>query len=199
MKRACLLAISMTVGLFACDKEGDLGDTGNTPMSGGGEGEGGEAEGEDGEADDGGESDPGMSSTGGEDEGTTSGAQGSSGAMQPDVGTGDGEPSASCDPLLQDCNAGEVCVYLDDGFQCLDDQSGPLGASGDACEAVNDCNAGLMCAIGAAVECPGGLQTCCTHFCDVAGPMCPSGECMPFFEDGAAPPGYENVGACTGT
>ena len=108
-----------------------------------------------------------------------------------------------CDPLLQDCDPGQACYPIGEGFNCAPDASGAAGLDGDPCEYINVCDPGLMCVSGDAVEeCFGlGFAGCCTRFCDltVPGDPCPdvTEECVPFFEEGFAPPGLEDVGVCT--
>lgn len=105
-----------------------------------------------------------------------------------------------CDPLLQDCIAGQACYPVGDGFTCAPDASGAQGFDGDLCEFINVCDPGLMCVGGDAVEGCAGFVGCCTPFCDlsVGGDPCPSAleECVPWFEVGMAPPGFEDVGVC---
>jgi hypothetical protein len=104
----------------------------------------------------------------------------------------------NCDPLQQDCPAGAACYPVDDSFICAPDASGEVGAPGDDCEFINVCDPGSFCVDASLVpECTG--AGCCTHFCDVtdAMPPCLPGQgCTPWYEDGMAPPGFENVGAC---
>ena len=103
-----------------------------------------------------------------------------------------------CDPLLQDCPGDDLCIYSSDGFICVLDASGEGGAFGDACEYVNACDAGLVCLNPEYVpDCMGG--GCCSPFCDTTAPnTCPGDgqECIPWFEEGEAPEGYESVGFC---
>jgi hypothetical protein len=110
-----------------------------------------------------------------------------------------------CDPLLQNCMGEAACLQAtgSDGFTCIIDASGEAGAAGDPCEFINSCDPGLLCADAAAVPDCGGATGCCTEFCDLteADPTadCSLGagiECISWFEDGAAPPGYEHVGLC---
>jgi hypothetical protein len=104
-----------------------------------------------------------------------------------------------CDPLQQDCPEGDACYGIDEVFNCIPDASGETGAPGDECEYLNACDPGAFCAQAELVPgCPG-MTGCCTSYCDVneMPPAClPGQECMPWYEPGAAPPGYENVGAC---
>jgi hypothetical protein len=110
-----------------------------------------------------------------------------------------------CDPLLQNCADGQGCYSSDSGFVCIPDASGPEGgAYGDPCEFVNVCDPGLFCAAAEAVPNCQGSSGCCSEYCDLGQPDAGSGcsgvsggqECVPWFEGGQAPPGYEDVGAC---
>lgn len=108
----------------------------------------------------------------------------------------------ACDPLLQDCGQGQTCVPLGD-FVCLGDGSGPAGAQGDPCEALNGCDPGLICINGVLVpECE--TFGCCSAWCDLedaeANAVCAAtaGEgaaCLPFFGDDP-PQDLENLGVC---
>ncbi|HWB80594.1 MAG TPA: ribulose phosphate epimerase [Nannocystaceae bacterium] len=107
----------------------------------------------------------------------------------------------NCDPLLQECNDGSACYPVDDAFVCGPDYSGELGLYADPCEFINVCDPGLFC-IGAAAV-PGCTSAqCCTSFCDLDEPeaTCPGAaggqECVPWYDEGQAPPGLENLGAC---
>lgn len=110
----------------------------------------------------------------------------------------------SCDPLLQDCaGEGEACYGTENGYVCAPDASGEPGAYGDPCEAINACDPGLEClGAGATPGCASG--SCCTSFCDTSDPgasaACPGAgggqECVSAYAEGAAPPGYEDVGYC---
>jgi hypothetical protein len=106
-----------------------------------------------------------------------------------------------CDPLAQDCAAGQACVASSDIFMCVPDASDELGAYGDSCEFINACDPGLMCLDPDAVPGCDGPVGCCTPFCDTTQPnACPGAaegqECQPWYEPGDAPPGLENVGVC---
>ncbi len=113
-----------------------------------------------------------------------------------------------CDPLLQDCNMGEVCIpnTSNDGFACVLDASGDMAPAGTPCEFANVCNAGLICANADAVPGCMGAVGCCAPFCDLtngqANADCnnafdtPGAECVPYFNMGEAPPGSEDVGVC---
>jgi len=108
----------------------------------------------------------------------------------------------TCHPLEEPCPPDEVCVpgWGSELF-CVFDASGDAGAAGDPCEFVNACNPGLFCAsVDYVPDCEGNIG-CCTPFCDLlAADPCPGAvpevECIPWFEEGQAPPGYETLGVC---
>ncbi len=105
----------------------------------------------------------------------------------------------NCDPLVQDCAGDDTCLPSDESFICVLDASGPeVGAYGDPCEYANGCDPGLYCLPPEYIaDCP--AAGCCTPWCDIEAPNdCPGGtqECIPWFEEGTAPPGYETVGIC---
>lgn len=108
----------------------------------------------------------------------------------------------TCHPLDRPCPDGEVCTYnpLDiQYFTCADDVSGEVGQAFDVCEYANACDPGLSCVNAAlAEECDQRMNGCCLPFCDVAAPDCPGvgQECLPWYEDGMALPGYEDLGVC---
>ncbi len=99
-----------------------------------------------------------------------------------------------CDPLVQDCPGGHVCVGVGDDFLCVVDASGDMGAAGDPCEYLDVCDPGLTCT--GSSDCP--HLGCCSAFCPVpdATPCLPGQACVPWFDEGEAPPGYEDVGVC---
>ena len=106
-----------------------------------------------------------------------------------------------CDPLGQDCGEGEECVPYGDSFDCAPDASGDAGAYGDSCEFVNVCDPGLVCLDASDVPGCESAIGCCSPLCDVTqpttGPGAAEGQtCQPWYAEGTAPPGYENVGAC---
>lgn len=101
---------------------------------------------------------------------------------------------ATCDPLLQDCGDGLACFWGNNDFQCI--FTTQEFATGEPCGYINDCAPGNTC-LNADVlpDCQG--AACCGSFCDLADPLCGAGtECAAFFEEGMAPPGYEQVGVC---
>ncbi|MFO0634951.1 MAG: ribulose phosphate epimerase [Nannocystaceae bacterium] len=106
----------------------------------------------------------------------------------------------TCDPLLQDCDPGQACYPVDDGFACGPDASGEMGGFGDPCEFLNVCDPGLFCANAAAVPGCAGSNGCCTNFCEFSqgNAQCTGQgqECVQWYDAAAAPPGLEDVGAC---
>lgn len=119
--------------------------------------------------------------------------------------TTDGSSSSSsggdlvaCDPLVQDCPRGEACYVAGDAFGCRTDASGASGGQADGCGAANECDPGLLCVAGDVVGSCVGAQ-CCSTLCDLAAPECPAGSptCSPWFKDGAAPAGLDEVGVCS--
>jgi hypothetical protein len=112
-----------------------------------------------------------------------------------------------CDPLLtNDCPEGDGCypTPTEDAFICVFDANGPDdGAYGDSCMFANVCNPGLHCADASFVpDCA--TPACCTSYCDLTEPdaseSCPGAaggqECIPWFPENAAPPGFDDLGAC---
>ncbi len=95
-----------------------------------------------------------------------------------------GPPPNSCDPLLQDCPAGDACYPSGNDFACFGGD-GPA-QNGDQCASDPDCAAGLWCDVDV-----------CTEFCDVGGACSdPGASCNPWYQPGRAPPGLEDVGSC---
>jgi hypothetical protein len=105
-----------------------------------------------------------------------------------------------CNPLAQMCDDGQMCLPAgNEGFLCGVDASGAEGQIGDPCEYVNVCDPGLLCTNADAVPGCEGAIGCCSPFCDLddGDSNCPSEwTCIPWFEDGRAPPGQEDVGVC---
>lgn len=110
----------------------------------------------------------------------------------------------NCDPLLQDCVDGQACYPTNDTFSCVPDAGGETGLFGDPCAFLNVCDPGLFCANADGVPDCAGSNGCCSPFCDLSDPeataSCPGAaggqECVAWYTEGQAPPGYENVGAC---
>jgi hypothetical protein len=104
----------------------------------------------------------------------------------------------TCDPLVQDCADGEGCWGVHADFVCAPDASGDDGSYADPCEYLNACDPGLACLPSELVP---GCQAsgCCSPFCHLDQPNnCygASQACIPWFEPGQSPPGYEHVGVC---
>lgn len=113
-----------------------------------------------------------------------------------------------CDPVEQDCPAGQACYPIQSAWLCALDASGRDGAYGDPCLFVNGCEPGLACLGNAAVP-PGlpceGTPGCCTEVCDLTDPLgdaqcagAAGGQtCQAWYGEGAeTPAGYEHVGVC---
>lgn len=109
-----------------------------------------------------------------------------------------------CDPLAQDCPGTGLCIpnpKNNEEFTCILDASGEEGQAFDACEYINACDKGLLCAnptLG--TECDAAAIGCCLPFCplDEVPANCPGAtqECIAWYEAGTAPPGAENIGIC---
>jgi hypothetical protein len=105
---------------------------------------------------------------------------------------------STCDPILQDCEEGFACYWGNTAFNCLLSTQGI--PTGEPCGFIDDCAGGNNCTSGELLpSCLG--SACCSPFCplgvgDQACEVLPGTTCAPFFEEGAAPPGYEDVGVC---
>jgi hypothetical protein len=102
-----------------------------------------------------------------------------------------------CDPLQQDCGPGLACYHWGStNFFCMfTTQDIPLG---EPCGFFNDCAGGLVC-LPAEVLPNCESSTCCVSYCslmDGAACLQMGTECSAFFEEGTAPPDYEDVGVC---
>jgi hypothetical protein len=102
-----------------------------------------------------------------------------------------------CDPILQDCGVGNACWWVDENFTCLPTTDNI--PAGQPCSMINDCASGNSCVDGMLLPCND--PSCCTPFCDVnlGDAECievPGTSCVPFFEQGTAPDGYDHVGVC---
>jgi hypothetical protein len=104
----------------------------------------------------------------------------------------------TCDPILQDCNDGLACFWANNGFNCIfTTQDIPAG---EPCGFINDCAGGSGCMSAEVLpNCAG--SACCSPWCvlgngDLPCALLPGTTCVPFFEQGVAPPGYEHIGVC---
>ncbi len=107
----------------------------------------------------------------------------------------------TCEPRdLETCPIGCTCVPGDsDNFMCVVNASGELGAYADPCEFINVCDPGNVCIDSTfGPECDPQTLGCCMPVCDTTAPVCPHPDlqCLPWYEPGAAPAGYETLGVC---
>lgn len=109
----------------------------------------------------------------------------------------------SCDPLVQDCVEGEGCFASHQGHFLCEDVYFPDTMPGDSCEYINGCAPGQACMDPMLFsECDG--FGCCATFCALDDPDAdmncaaqdPLQECVPWYEEGMAPAGGENIGVC---
>lgn len=108
-----------------------------------------------------------------------------------------------CDPLLQDCGSEQHCAPSGDDWACLSNLPDPGVQQGEPCEVQFECGQGLVCLAGTDV--PGCTSDgCCAAICDLTDAsgdqQCPDAfagaGCEPWYPEGLAPAGYEDVGAC---
>ncbi len=103
-----------------------------------------------------------------------------------------------CDPLAPDCDEGLGCYWASTHFDCI--FTAENIPTGEPCGYINDCAPGNLCADAAVLpSCVG--SACCTKYCNLpdgdAGCVeQPGTACVPFFEQGMAPDGFEHVGVC---
>ena len=107
---------------------------------------------------------------------------------------------APCDPLTANCpDASDVCVPSNDYWSCVS-QTDEVPAGG-ACEFFNECADLTACIDGTLVtDCTGGY--CCSSVCDLSevdpSAVCLPGQtCVPWWEAGMAPKGYQDLGVCS--
>ncbi len=107
---------------------------------------------------------------------------------------------SACDPLEQDCPAGQGCYEASGGFLCTADASGDGGNDGDSCGFINDCTPGQICLHPSqTADCDENNTGCCSPYCNVTAPntcAAEGEECVAFYAQSEAPPGLENVGLC---
>ncbi|MEM7158776.1 MAG: hypothetical protein AAF799_38395 [Myxococcota bacterium] len=110
-----------------------------------------------------------------------------------------------CNPLQPDaCGEGEECRFAtdSDGLYCLPEVGGQiLGNSRDCVD--QTCSPAELCAPAKLLpSCE--VEGCCTPWCDITDPgadeacaaLDPERSCLPFYADGKAPEGAENLGMC---
>lgn len=113
----------------------------------------------------------------------------------------------NCDPLTQDCPATDTCVpniaaLGAEFFVCMPQVFEEIpGQYGDACYALSGCDPSYLCIFAENVPNCQGDTYCCSTYCDLDSPdTCanfdPTLDCVPWFSDGQATPGYESVGIC---
>ena len=106
-----------------------------------------------------------------------------------------------CDPLAQDCTPPMGCYAVgNQGFVCtLPGHDEDKGNDNDQCYTIQSCKPGLICANGDGQQ-SCNSDACCTPYCDASGDGSECieelEECVPYYEEGMAPPGFENVGLC---
>lgn len=104
-----------------------------------------------------------------------------------------------CDPLAQDCPAGDGCYWTGYDFYCVVTLEEGI-PTGQPCGYTNDCEPGNQCV--EASYLPGCADaSCCTSYCDLSlgDADCaaqPGSACTGFFLEGEVPAGFENVGVC---
>ncbi|MEM7159435.1 MAG: hypothetical protein AAF799_41740 [Myxococcota bacterium] len=105
-----------------------------------------------------------------------------------------------CHPLAGDCPAEQGCYANTPGWRCAPSSSSGEGVYGASCEFIDECEPGLVCIQASTVPGCGDSGGCCSEPCDLDAPDCPhAGEgvtCVPWYDPGTAPPGFENVGVC---
>ncbi|MBL4688463.1 MAG: ribulose phosphate epimerase [Nannocystaceae bacterium] len=103
-----------------------------------------------------------------------------------------------CNPLANECPAGQACYPVGDAMVCAFDASAEGGLAGDPCASINACDSGHFCASPRAV--PGCDGTgCCSPFCTIgdASNCLPEQTCQAWYPAGEAPAEcLAEVGAC---
>jgi len=110
-----------------------------------------------------------------------------------------------CNPLVDACSqVDNVCLPYDPyGFICRPDAWLVPGAKYSPCEINEQCDLGNGCfSVLLSPQCDQGAAGCCMPFCDIDQPekWCSvrNGEkCVPYYEGGETPDGYENLGVCS--
>lgn len=98
-----------------------------------------------------------------------------------------------CNPLIQDCSDGEVCVPFPgyDEFVCIPDSSGDEGKTNDPCES-ETCDGGLVCVNKgfASSACDPMFAACCQPICKFPDEACPNADqsCIQWYAPTDFPP-----------
>ncbi len=106
-----------------------------------------------------------------------------------------------CDPLIQDCPSPQGCFAASDKFVCANPNLDQGGTQGDPCHTIQSCQPGNVCTSADFVD--GCSDTaCCSPWCDLTDASTHAAcqgaeECTAWYADGEAPPGHEDVGACS--
>lgn len=99
----------------------------------------------------------------------------------------------TCDPLLQNCPAGQACHAVNDEFFCTLDASEKGSGIGTPCEYINVCPPSTACVNAESVPgCPVGSVGCCAPYCSLDGAdpcpgLLPGSTCQAWFEPGDGP------------
>jgi len=111
-----------------------------------------------------------------------------------------------CDPLVQDCPAGQGCYPGEEAVGGTDFLCMPTigsAALGEYCWLLSNCDPGLICVTPEFFPGCDGLVGCCTTMCDTSEPdpctaIDPALECVSWYVGGQQPPSpnLANVGAC---
>ncbi len=103
-----------------------------------------------------------------------------------------------CDPIAQDCPAGQSCTLVDQQFYCGTEPQEPIPLGGACSAPSSSCAGGQLCAYGPGFDCGEANEGCCAEICAVDDPnACQGvgGVCIPWYPV-APPPEYANVGVC---
>jgi hypothetical protein len=106
----------------------------------------------------------------------------------------------ACNPLSPRCPAGQACFGVSDGFACVDEATELVIGN---CVANGSCPPSFVCRHASELaDCQ--QNSCCTPVCNLDDPDasadCPGFDagdlCTPYYDDGQAPTGQQNVGLC---
>ncbi len=103
----------------------------------------------------------------------------------------------TCDPLLPSCAEGDGCFPAKgvEAFVCLPAPTENIDTIW-TCHTTGGCEPGTICVNSSFLPACDD-EACCTPYCDLGNPTCPSDtECVSFWDEGAAPPEFEDLGVC---